>query len=132
MPEQRSLGCRPLTERSRAVQPPAGPDRLEWPELRIASHSSGDRVTVTVRGELDVDTAPQLYNAVGAALARSRCGVDLDLGRVPFCDCSGLGALLRARHGALVQGKTLTLSAAAPCVAQLLALTHTRTLFSAA
>ncbi|MFF3615051.1 STAS domain-containing protein [Streptomyces sp. NPDC002580] len=56
-------------------------------------------------------------------------GVNLDLSAVPFSDCSGLDVLLRARHHAEAQGKTLALQATSPSAETLLMPTDTRHLF---
>ncbi|MFG3281260.1 STAS domain-containing protein [Streptomyces sp. NPDC048111] len=98
--------------------------------LRITSRAGGGRVDVTVGGELDFDTAPQLYDALTAALCQAAGGVDLDLDAVSFCDCSGLNVLLRARYDALDQGKTLVLRSADPGVARLLGLARALPLFA--
>ncbi|MEU9098359.1 STAS domain-containing protein [Streptomyces sp. NPDC048361] len=88
--------------------------------------------TVLVEGELDLDSAEPLYQHLRRALDRSTGGVILDLRQVAFCDCSGLSALLRARHRALAQGKTLSIRSASPAMRRLLTLTRTRALFTAA
>ncbi|MFE9118284.1 STAS domain-containing protein [Streptomyces sp. NPDC007172] len=94
-------------------------------ELHITSYARGGRVTVVVAGEIDLDTAPQLQHALTNALRRSPAGVDVDLGRVPFCDCTGLNALLHGHRCALGQGKTLVVRNAGAAVTRLLALTRT-------
>ncbi|MGW3109682.1 ANTAR domain-containing protein [Streptomyces sp. NPDC001100] len=87
---------------------------------------------MTVSGEIDVDTEQTMQRALRLALARSSEGVDLDLAEVGFCDCSGLNALLRVRHTALADGKTVTVRTASPEVERLLALTDTSSLFTPA
>ncbi|MFE2472637.1 STAS domain-containing protein [Streptomyces mirabilis] len=57
-----------------------------------------------VVGELDMATAPLVDQAVAACLAEQPQHVYLDLSRLEFCDRTGLGALLRARHRARAQG----------------------------
>lgn len=125
---------RPLPEpgsRDEAVggagtHPPEHPGR-SW--LTVEARREGDRVIVLVSGELDIDTEEALQDALGDALRRSVSGVDIDLGRVDFCDCSGLNVLLGVRRRALEDAKTLTLRAAGPSVERLLSLTGTRSLF---
>jgi anti-sigma B factor antagonist len=51
-------------------------------------------VVLTVRGELDALTAPQLTAAVDEALADSPVGVLIDLSAVSFLAAAGLGVLL--------------------------------------
>ncbi|MER5561992.1 STAS domain-containing protein [Streptomyces sp. NPDC002506] len=95
------------------------------PPIHITTYARGGRVTVVVAGEIDLDTAPQLQHAITNALRRSPAGVDVDLDRVPFCDCTGLNALLDGRRCALGQGKTLVVRNAGAAVTRLLALTRT-------
>ncbi|MFF4212000.1 anti-sigma factor antagonist [Streptomyces sp. NPDC001796] len=105
------------------------PQHLLPPCLRVESHQDGDRVAVTVSGELDIDTEQALQDALREAVQRSVRGVDVDLGGVDFCDCSGLNVLLSARRQALTDAKTLTLGPTGPSVDRLLSLTGTRALF---
>ncbi|MEY7979749.1 STAS domain-containing protein [Streptomyces pilosus] len=89
----------------------------------------GDRVRVTVRGELDFE-AQDLRYELHEALRSSDTGVDLDLSAVSFCDCSGLNVLLDARQRALGQGKTVALRASSPAVERLLGLIGAQDLFA--
>ncbi|MFE9406336.1 STAS domain-containing protein [Streptomyces sp. NPDC006530] len=86
---------------------------------------------VRVFGDLDIDSTQPLHSALREALDRSVDGLFLDLRGVEFCDCSGLGALLRIRHHALAQGKFIRLQGARPQVDRLLRATHTWPLFTA-
>ncbi|MGI5472833.1 ANTAR domain-containing protein [Streptomyces sp. CA-132043] len=76
----------------------------------------GDRMTVTVRGELDLDACRQLLPDLNRALSRSVSGLDLDLTGVGCCDCSGLNLLLALRERALDDGKTVVITAGSPAV----------------
>ncbi|MFI7413922.1 ANTAR domain-containing protein [Streptomyces sp. NPDC049627] len=92
-------------------------------------HPDGDRITVNVCGELDIDTSETLRGVLREALSRSVRGIDLDLDGVSFCDCSALNVLLALRHRALEQDKTVTIHATSTAVDRLLDLTCTRSLF---
>ncbi|MFE3525132.1 ANTAR domain-containing protein [Streptomyces sp. NPDC059161] len=85
----------------------------------------GDRRLAVITGELDIHADELLYVGLCDALGRSCNGVDLDLSNVDFCDCSGLNVLLRVRHRALRDGKTLAVRAVSAAVGRLLAVTHT-------
>lgn len=61
---------------------------------------------VTVAGELDIRTAPDVRQALGAAVAVYEETV-VDLARLSFCDCAGLGALISARNLARRRGTRL-------------------------
>ncbi|MET9522274.1 ANTAR domain-containing protein [Streptomyces coeruleorubidus] len=89
----------------------------------------GDRMTVTVWGELDLGSRrllPDLHDI----LTLSGSGIDLRLDAVGFCDCSGLNMLLDLRLRALDEGKTVTVLSYGPTVERLLDLTGTRELFA--
>ncbi|MFI7015902.1 ANTAR domain-containing protein [Streptomyces sp. NPDC050164] len=89
----------------------------------------GDRMTVTVWGELDLGSRrllPDLHDI----LTLSGSGVDLRLDAVGFCDCSGLNMLLDLRLRALDQGKTVAVRSSGLAVERLLDLTGTRELFA--
>lgn len=65
--------------------------------LRISTYETGSAVVVTVAGEIDRETAPQLESAADDGLkraGRSLCVIDLT--RVGFLGSSGLTALVRA------------------------------------
>ena len=108
------------------------PQHLLPPCLRVETHPDGDRVTVAVSGELDIDTEQALHEALREALHRSAGGIDVDLAEVDFCDCSGLNVLLCVRRQALADAKTLTIGSTGPSVDRLLSLTGTRALFGPA
>lgn len=88
----------------------------------------GDRMNVTVRGELDLGSR-RLLAELQTVLTLSGSGVDLYLDAVGFCDCSGLGMLLDLRTRALAQSKTITVRSGGTAVGRLLDLTGTRELF---
>ena len=78
--------------------------RLSEPEdfdITVAEDDAG--VTVAVRGELDVLTAPFLWERLEPVLPPAGKRLVLDLGGVRFIDSMGLSVLVRAqsrlRHG---------------------------------
>ncbi|MFF5840837.1 ANTAR domain-containing protein [Streptomyces massasporeus] len=88
----------------------------------------GDRMTVTMWGELDLGSRrllPELYDM----LTLSGTGLDLRLDAVGFCDCAGLNALLDLRTRAVDEGKTVTIRSCGIAVERLLDLTGARELF---
>ncbi|KPI00422.1 ANTAR domain protein with unknown sensor [Actinobacteria bacterium OK074] len=107
-----------------ACAPPPAPVPLD-----ITVRPAGDRTVVEVAGDIDIDMEQQLHSALREALARSATGVDLDLSKVGFCDCSGLNVLLRVRRLALADAKTLTVRSLGPAVGKLLDTTGTAGLF---
>ncbi|MGW2207388.1 STAS domain-containing protein [Streptomyces sp. NPDC001774] len=80
-------------------------------------------VVVTVRGEIDLDTATDLRTALLHAVTangKDKAGVVLDLSDVSFCDSTALNTLLHACQHALDGSQTLTIAAASPAVTRLL------------
>src|SRR4051794_18463319 len=101
----------------------AGPPAEQ--DLRIDALPRGERVLVTVRGELDISTDQALEAALRKAVSSCTRGVDLDLSGTAFCDCSGLNVLMAVRRRALDSGKALTIRSASAAVQRLLAVTGT-------
>jgi anti-sigma B factor antagonist len=63
-------------------------------ELSIEGHAMGDRTVLSVRGELDLYTAPTLRDRVLAAADEGQRRLVIDLSGVPFMDSSGLGVIV--------------------------------------
>jgi anti-sigma B factor antagonist len=61
-----------------------------------ASSRSNGTAVVTVTGELDLYTAPQLQETLDAAIAGTPHELVVDLSDVSFVDSSGLSVLIRA------------------------------------
>ncbi|NNN34556.1 anti-sigma factor antagonist [Streptomyces sp. S3(2020)] len=97
--------------------------------LTVCARADGDRTVVTVRGDLDLSADQGFQRALRSALTDSGKGIDLDLGGVEFCDCSGLNALLGIRQQALDQSKTVTIHTISPAAARVFTLTGTLPLF---
>jgi anti-sigma B factor antagonist len=65
--------------------------------FEIAGYDSGNVPGLTVRGELDMASGPQLEEAVDAAIRESVGAFVLDFCDLEFLDSSGLSIVLRAR-----------------------------------
>jgi anti-sigma B factor antagonist len=73
-------------------------------ELHISSSHLGTAVVLTVTGEIDLNTAPELQDAILAGIAEAGSGLCVvDLTKVDFLGSAGLAALLEATAHA--QGK---------------------------
>ncbi|MFI9228650.1 ANTAR domain-containing protein [Streptomyces rimosus] len=109
---------------------PATPSAPDPSQLSVEVTPCCDRTEITLCGELDLDSGRHVEVALHVAL--DHCGRDvvLHLEAVSFCDCAGLGALLRLRTRALEQRKTVTLAASSRAVDRVLDLTGTRPLFT--
>ncbi|MFM9632607.1 MULTISPECIES: STAS domain-containing protein [Streptomyces] len=69
----------------------------------------GGTTVATVRGEIDLLTAPGLAARLDVLTAGPCPDLVLDLGRVSFMDCTGLGVLCRARNRVLARHGRLRL-----------------------
>jgi anti-sigma B factor antagonist len=72
--------------------------------LDLASRREGDTAVVSVGGEVDNDTAPELREALSAAFADGARRVVVDLSGTDFLDSSGLGALVGVSKANAAQG----------------------------
>jgi anti-sigma B factor antagonist len=84
---------------------------------------SDGRVLVTLAGEIDLETAHIVRDALGNAIRLASMGVIVDLGEVTFLDAVGLGVLACAAPQTAHLPAGLRLRAVPPHVAQLLRLT---------
>jgi anti-sigma B factor antagonist len=91
-------------------RPPAGAGRA--PGLEIAWAPLADRAgAVTVRGEVDLRSAPRLAAALRAAEGRGATRVLVDLTEVASMDSAGLGALIRAHQRLAPRGGLVVVAA---------------------
>jgi anti-sigma B factor antagonist len=81
-----------------------------------------DGACIAVAGEVDVETAPRMRDALLQAIAEEEAVV-LDLGSVTFLDSTGLSALVVAGQAAKANGIPLRLREVPRRVANLLTLT---------
>lgn len=63
--------------------------------MQIAKTSNPDRHVITVSGEVDLASSPQLDDAIISALNAGAKAVAIDLTDVSFMDSSGLGVIVR-------------------------------------
>ena len=79
--------------------------------LAVAFEDRGEIYVVLAEGEVDIATAPLLGRALEAALAGGRPIVLVDLRRVSFVDCTGIGLLTQARSRAHQEGTRMRILA---------------------
>lgn len=84
---------------------------------------ASDPPVMTVRGELDLASAPKLAAAMSELIDRGHTRVAVDLAAVEFIDSSGLGVLVGSLQRLREDGGDLMLRAASPAVARILELT---------
>jgi anti-anti-sigma factor len=79
-----------------------------------------DSVVVTVRGNLDIDSAAALTTTLDQVLERPAPRIVVDLSGVEFCDSTGLSAFVLGHHRAASAGGWLRLAAPSEWMNQLL------------
>jgi anti-sigma B factor antagonist len=89
--------------------PPAMSDPSDLAPFRCDTSFVDEHATLTVRGELDLATAPVLQREAMAALALPLHGLVIDFSGVTFLDSSGIAALIAARRAAIERGVTFAL-----------------------
>ncbi len=77
------------------------------PQTEIVAYDHGDAPGLTVRGEIDIATSPELKLAIDNAIRESAGAFVLDLCDVEFLDSSGLNLVLRARAALGREGRAL-------------------------
>lgn len=83
---------------------------------------------ISVHGELDLETAPQLEAPLDAALAAGQRSIVIDLSKCEFIDSTGIAVIVRAwqrasRDGAEDRGGDLVLCCSSDQVNRLLKIT---------
>lgn len=81
-------------------------------------------VTVSVRGELDIVTAPRLEQCLKELASMGMRNVTVDLEGVEFIGSAGLAILINAHDRAEIQGDTLALASPSRQVRRLFQVTH--------
>jgi anti-sigma B factor antagonist len=93
-------------------------------ELKITTSSHSDCSSVSVRGEIDLHTAPYLHSELLGALEGAQSNrVVVDMSEVGFCDSSGLSVLVSGMKRARENGGDLELLAPGASVAKVLEVT---------
>ena len=92
--------------------------------LHIAGYDHEDGSVVAPEGELDIASAPLLSGYFGRLAAGGRSRVVADFANLDFCDCAGLGVLLRAHRRYTAAGGWLRLCAARPSIQKTLHITR--------
>jgi anti-sigma B factor antagonist len=98
--------------------------------LTLDRHDKKNRALLTLTGEIDLDTAPALRDALARCLHDGVRTIDVDLSAVTFCDCSGLNTFLEAALLTGAAGGSLRLHHPGRAVVRLFTLTGCDALFS--
>jgi anti-sigma B factor antagonist len=92
--------------------------------IDIATSTRDGATVLTVSGDIDISTAPDLLAALAALDASAREVLVLDLSPVEFLDSSALGALVGAQKEAAATGGRLTVVCSKPKVLRIFAITR--------
>ena len=79
---------------------------------------------VTISGEIDIYSGPQLRDQLLDVIRRHGARLALDLSSVTFIDCAGINVLLATRRRAQLEGGSLQVLRASPRVRRVFALNH--------
>jgi anti-anti-sigma factor len=90
-------------------------------EVHIA-HPGGGPAIVTMRGQLDVDTAPALRTSFDELAAQGATRIIVDLAALDFCDSIGLSTFVVGHTRCVEQGGWLRLAAPTPFLVRLLSI----------
>ena len=63
--------------------------------MQISTTPGSDRYVITVSGEVDLATSPELDTAIITAIESGTASLAIDLTDVSFMDSSGLGVIVR-------------------------------------
>jgi anti-sigma B factor antagonist len=99
-------------------------------EFSITRESSGDTTVVTVRGDVDVATSPQLRAELQAAIDAGSKEVVVDVNAMDFIDSAGLGVLIGALKRASEAGAGLVLRGVQPSPRKVLGITGLDDMFT--
>ncbi|MEV4539222.1 STAS domain-containing protein [Asanoa sp. NPDC049518] len=90
-------------------------------DLFVERYLDENALTVAVAGEVDMDNACQLDDALQDGVARPGVrAVVVDLAGVPFLDSTGIRVLLSGRHRADERGVSLVVTNVQPVVRRML------------
>ena len=102
---------------------------MPLPQLNIYRHDRRQRSLITLAGEIDLETVPQVREALEQCLRDGIRTIDVDLTPLTFCDVSGLNAFLWAARRTASLGGCLLLHYPPPTLAWMARVTSTEFLF---
>ncbi len=98
--------------------------------LVLETNDRGDITVVSVKGEVDLYTAPSLKERVADLVSSGRNRLAVDLGGVEFMDSTGLGTLVGGLKRMKERGGALSLVCANRPVLRILTITGLDAVFS--
>ena len=100
---------------------PRVPDRTVTADLHVAVYP-GPALVVEIRGEIDIQSAPELRDELLRVIHRYGPRLALDLAGVRFMDCAGLNVLLATRRRARLEQGWVRVVRASPQVLRMISL----------
>jgi len=97
--------------------------------LKIGHEVLSDETVISVAGDVDLYTSPDLRNAVLAAIPKAAGRVAVDLGGVNYIDSSGVATLVEGLRSASKYNKGFVLVNPSPAVTQVLELAKLDSVF---
>lgn len=98
-----------VSQRSSRIRRPAWQVRFPTSSASRRFATDHETVRISVRGELDVETAPALEELLSREMAAKRAVV-LDFAETSFMDSNGLTVLVRAINDAKVNGWNISVA----------------------
>jgi anti-sigma B factor antagonist len=89
-------------------------------DVSVVDHRDDGVAVVALRGQLDIDTAANLRDALRIALDRPVPRIVIDLSELTFCDSIGLSSLALAHNHCVESGGYLRLAAPNPFLRKVL------------
>ena len=100
---------------------PRVPDRTGTADLGVVV-CPGSPLVVEIRGEIDIQSAPELRDELLRVIHRYGPRLALDLAGVRFMDCAGLNVLLATRRRARLEQGSVRVVRASPQVLRMISL----------
>ena len=97
--------------------------------FEVTTKSTGESTVLSVRGEVDLETSPQLWNEMESALERSR-SLKVELKDVSYIDSSGIATLIKGLKHANQSEVSFVILDPSPRVVAVMELAQLHTLFS--
>lgn len=97
--------------------------------IEIKHGPEGDTYRVKATGEVDLNSSPQLRDAVLKAVAATTNPIGVDLSAVEYMDSSGVATLVEGFQAARAKGQDFVLVAPSHSVMKVLQLARLETLF---
>jgi len=97
--------------------------------VRIETTNTVDETIITIEGDIDLYSSPELRTAVLKAVPKATAGVGIHLGGVSYMDSSGVATLVEGLRSAKENGKTFALVAPSQSVMKVLELARLDSVF---